>query len=1049
MSRNNDLELQKFPQVVVVEASAGSGKTFALAKRYLKLLINPQISQEQLPLASILAITFTNKATLEMKERILELLKRVALDSFSNPADKKAILDLLGLEEKEARQVAKRIIGEIVQHYNSFQVKTIDSFINALLLGSALNIDRSANFKIKRDYREQLNFCLDLVIEQAPEDKQVLKILEEFLDHYLFVENRKGWFPKEDILGLMHSLFTLSNKFGGLFQVYPGKSLEVIKMKRNIHRKIEHLVSLSPEGLNARVFKSLATFLERSKDIFDIADLPQSLSSVKPPLNKSATASKEFVREWRQINKQLVELIELDSTVAYNPYVGLFHKLLDFFQVISKKEDVLFLEELNRKARLLFDQEGLTVAEVYYRLATRFRHYLVDEFQDTSFLQWRNLEMMIEEALSTGGSLFYVGDKKQAIYRFRGGESGLFDQIKHKFSRYNVIPTQLTNNWRSQKAIIDFNNQVFASKNLVKALSASGINEALAGDSSALDEITSVFKDAHQQGKAENCRGYVSIERLDEKNQQQRNEIMQPKIISLVKELKTRFRYEDIAILTRNNAEVELVSAWLLSEKIPVESEKTLNVIENNLIKEIICLLRFLHSPIDDLSFIGFILGEIFTKTSNLSVETIREFIFKLHSEGKLNQNISFYRQFAKAYPKIWSEYFEDFFQKVGFISVYELVTAIYSRFRIFDQFPKHEAFFMKFLELVKQSQEEYVGIGEFLDYLKNASLDDLYVTITHSDSVKVLTVHKSKGLEFPVVIVPFLRIEISPESGAKGTNSYVLDDQSQNLGLVRITKAHRLFSDKLQKIYAQSYKKACIDELNNIYVALTRPQQELYIFIPKKSGSSVNKVFSFIPEGLTKLGSQEEYAQPKKDTSQPMVDISHTAYQDWIKALTDEDLDRSEVLNRERILAGNIIHALMGQIGNCFKKDIESMLKPAIASLTKIYPHISDFSQYQDKAKEILKKPELKDIFYLSDGEVFCEKEVVDLKGNLKRVDRLIITKDKVIVVDYKNTAIKTEAHQEQLRQYLEIFSAIYPKKKLKGLLIYLEPFSLEEIKP
>jgi len=718
MSGKNDADLFKFPQVVVVEASAGSGKTLALAKRYLELLINPKLSQVPIPLASVLAITFTNKATLEMKERILELLKKIALDSFSSPKEKEVILNLLGLDEKKAKYVASAIVDRIMHNYNFFQVQTIDSFINALLLGCALNIDRSGSFKIKRNYQEQLAFCLDLVIDQAPEKKEVLKLLEEFLDHYLFVENRKGWFPKEDILGLMQSLFSLSNKQGRPFGVYKGKSSEVIKLKKHIYRQIFELAQMFPRGMNATAVKSIENFLDKSKDIFDIAQIPQSFADSNPPLNKSKTASEEFVAAWRKTNKRLVELVELDATVAYNAYITLFHKLLDSFQIISKKEDLLFLEELNRKVRLLFDQEGLTVSEAYYRLATRFKHYLIDEFQDTSILQWRNLEMMVEDALASGGSLFYVGDKKQAIYRFRGGEAALFDEIKVKFSRYNVIPRQLTNNWRSQKAIIDFNNLVFSRDNLAKALSLSGIKKSLGNSAAAVDEILDIFKDAVQKGKENNSSGYVSIEPLNEKNQEERNQIMQLKIVNLIRELAKRFRYEDIALLTRNNSEVELISSWLLSENIPVESEKTLNVIENPLIKEIICFLKFLHSPISDLNFAGFILGEIFTKITGISKEEIRDFIFEINSKDKYFNQSYLYRKFSKQYPQLWVNYCQEFFKNVGFISVYELTASIYQRLGVFDKFPNQEAFFLKFLELIKKGESEYSGLGGFLEYL-------------------------------------------------------------------------------------------------------------------------------------------------------------------------------------------------------------------------------------------------------------------------------------------------------------------------------------------
>ncbi|UCD15452.1 MAG: UvrD-helicase domain-containing protein, partial [Candidatus Omnitrophota bacterium] len=220
--KNISLKDSQSSQVCVVQASAGSGKTYALAKRYVGLLINSPVNVEENLLKNILAITFTNKATVEMKERILELLKRIALDSFSSRGEQEDILSLFTIDKKSAQAKAAYIMDALIRHYNFFQVKTIDSFINALLLGCALQIERSASFKISKDYTEHLCYCFDLVMEEAVVDMQTFEFLEEFLEHYLFVENRKSWFPKEDILTLIKSLFELSNTYGRIFGVYKG-----------------------------------------------------------------------------------------------------------------------------------------------------------------------------------------------------------------------------------------------------------------------------------------------------------------------------------------------------------------------------------------------------------------------------------------------------------------------------------------------------------------------------------------------------------------------------------------------------------------------------------------------------------------------------------------------------------------------------------------------------------------------------------------------------------------------------------------------------------
>lgn len=1045
MAKNSSPK-KEVAQIHIYEASAGSGKTYALAKRYLQLLFAPSLSFEDVPLEKILAITFTNKATVEMKERIIDLLKKISLDAFSSKEEEEDILSSIGLDKTQARQRAMVITDELIRHYNSFQVQTIDSFVNTLLLGSALNIDRSAHFKIKRDYSPYLAYCLDLVIEEALNDKEVLVYLEEFLQHYLFVENRTGWFPKNDILELMQSLFRLSNRYGQLFEAQPGKSVDVIKKKKDIYAKAETLSGSFCEGLNLTAQKSVRSFLEKNDPIFDIADLPACFASDRVPMNKQKEAPAQLAKGWRKLNLLIKEMIVLDARCAYNPYIKLFRRLFEFFQKLSHKEDTLFLEELNRTARDLFDESGITVAEVYYRLAARFHDYLIDEFQDTSSLQWRNLEMMVEEALSSGGSLFYVGDKKQAIYRFRGGKARLFDEVGRRFSHYSTSVTRLSKNWRSQRAIVEFNNAVFSKKNLTDALGHCGIAGELTSLKDACDEICEVFSDAEQEYRKEKDSGYVRLEHLDEANITERNSALEPKILSLIDELTRRsFRAEDIAILTWDNSEVELVTSWLLEAQVPVASEKTLNVLEHRLTKEIVSFLRFLHSPLDDINFAAFILGDIFTKACGIDPGRVTEFLFSLRRVSSRGSS-ALYREFRREFPEVWDGYIDEFFKKVGFVSLYELILSIYRRFDVLDRFSDEHAFFMKFLELVKAKEEEQVGIEQFLEYLCTAPPDELYVNVSQSDSVKILTIHKAKGLEFPVVIIPFLRMDINPETAGKGTHSYVIGEDSGTLGLLRITKQHRAYIDEFQMIYEENYKKACIDELNSMYVALTRAQYELYLFIPKKSGIKNNKARSFIKEDTFEFGRKEDY-QIKRHRGHPLQYLPPARYGDWVEKLQDEFIGKDEILNRRRIIRGNVLHAALSYIGNVEKKKPEAALDAAIDAAARLFPAEGDFSEYRRIVEELISEESLRRFFSPAGAEVFCEKEIVAASGRTRRIDRLIVSKDTVQIIDYKSTHEVGEAAYSQMKEYMGIFRDFYPGRKVEGYLLFLDEAKVEKI--
>ena len=421
-----------FPEVCIKEASAGSGKTYALAKRYIQLLINLSLELQEIPLRSILAITFTNKAAIEMKKRILEFLKKIALDKFSSKEEKNDILSSFIGKEETVREKSHMVMDYLIRNYNFFQVQTIDSFINALLLGCAFKIQLSSNFRIKKDYEDYLSYSLDILIDKAHYSAEVLGIFQEFLEHYLYVEGRTSWFPKRDILSLIKSLFSYSNIFGGRFRKYGIESKEVVSKKREVLSSMKEIRDNLPQGTNKRFISSLESFLRNNEETFNIDSLPKYFSRERFPVNKGGDVPEKVEKLWKEIRSNLKEVCELEAFSLFNPYIDIFDLVLKEFQVLTRKEDILFLEELNRQARALFEEESMTVAELYYRLATRFKHYLIDEFQDTSTLQWKNLIPMVEEALSTDGSLFYVGDKKQAIYRFRGGEVSLFDKVKEK-----------------------------------------------------------------------------------------------------------------------------------------------------------------------------------------------------------------------------------------------------------------------------------------------------------------------------------------------------------------------------------------------------------------------------------------------------------------------------------------------------------------------------------------------------------------------------------------------------------------------------------------
>ncbi|MCM8819890.1 MAG: PD-(D/E)XK nuclease family protein, partial [Candidatus Omnitrophica bacterium] len=227
---------------------------------------------------------------------------------------------------------------------------------------------------------------------------------------------------------------------------------------------------------------------------------------------------------------------------------------------------------------------------------------------------------------------------------------------------------------------------------------------------------------------------------------------------------------------------------------------------------------------------------------------------------------------------------------------------------------------------------------------------------------------------------------------------------------------------------------------------ALTRAKYELYIFIPQKSNSENNKAANLIPKDFIECGKKINYSQKPKYT-QPLISISPSNYQDWLLLLKEEFFDAHYIKNREKILEGTIMHNILSQIGNCRDVNLEEVIEKAIAFVKTKFIFLKDITNYKEKLKNILKSKNLKSIFYVDDGEIFCEKEVVDKKGDLKRIDRLIVKNNQVWIIDYKSSYEFKDTHHLQVKEYMEILKNIYSEKLIRGFIVYLDQNKLEEV--
>ncbi len=1026
-------------QVRVVKASAGSGKTYALARRYVQILL---LSSTQTPqsLKHILAITFTNKAATQMKERIIALVKRIALDQLTD-AQVDDILKPIGMTRAQALKAAGVVMDDIIRYYHYFNVSTIDSFMNTLLSGCAFKMNLSARFKIKRNAAQYLLLSLDALIDQGAKDKDTRILFERFIMQYLFLENRSNWFPKQDLMDVMLILFKQQNTYQRPLLKFDVSDKDIHSLKRRFIDLVGDLCPLLPQGVDKRFVSALQDFHTEHPKGFDVDHLSRYFGRTEIPIKDPSALSGQCVQLWENITSTLHKIVLCEAYAVFNPYVDLFEALMVILEETQVKEDILFLEQLNKKAGELFAHELVSVAEVYYRLATRFNHYLMDEFQDTAQAQWQNIKPLVEEALASGGSLFYVGDKKQAIYGFRGGLSRLFDQLPMELSAFSVGHQSLDTNYRSSRQIVEFNNAVFAHDNLMRMVGDLEVQDRFKDKDIAFSledkaAIKEVFDGATQNSKDNALSGYIHVETVYGKKKEERNEQIRVKVLDAIHHARQRFALNDIALLTRNNSEVEEVTGWLLSAGVPAQSERTSDIKNHWLIKQLMAMLRFLDDPSDNTAFVDFITSDIYLKATGINLREMEDFLFQHRPDKKAMLTHVYHQHFKAQYSDAWEKYFTVFLHQVGVYPLYETVLNICQKFNVLSIFPQEQGFIMHWLELIKVYEEEGCDLRGFINYFDALEDQSRFVPMPSIEAVQVLTIHKSKGLEFGCVIIPFLEMTIKVGSGDKsGGQSFLWDETPEGLRLFRLKENYTLFCDLLKDRYAVEYKQSFKQELNNMYVALTRAVDEMIVFIPERVGNSINPALSLIPEAWHHVGTPKNNA-----VHAPVVRISTplalATFKDWAQGWSEE-LALPSLENQELRRQGEIIHFCLSQIQTIHGLDVREVVATAVTKADRQYALMEGRALYEDKILALLALPAWQQYFDIpASVTVLCEQEIVNQYGDTRRIDRLIIDNNRVCAIDFKPNE-NLAAYQDQMNTYVQLLKALYPKAKVEGVVL------------
>ncbi|MGE4385815.1 MAG: UvrD-helicase domain-containing protein [Endomicrobiaceae bacterium] len=1029
-------------QFIVVEASAGSGKTHNLAKRYITLLLDFDASKNKnIPFKNILALTFANKASVEMKERIIEYLKKISLKQ-----DVGDLLSDIKLPKDKISQNANIAMNVIIEHYDNFNVKTIDSFINLIIKACALKIGLSPNYQIEKNYKDYIDFAIDSFLDNSLISKKLEKLLNDFFEQYL-VDAHLSWDIKANISQEFVKLYEdvkksakhLQNggaaEYKEVLTEYSGKffdcccNMTKIKEFENIDKRLADNI-LKIAGNNKKYLltnKTISAYFKKEQI----------------PYRAKMRQNEQLDNLFFESRKILKNFYEFKAFNYYEIYMQMFDHIVNEFDKQSKIDSIVFLQDLNRKVLKIFNDDSDIVPEIYFQLSSYFKDFLIDEFQDTNQIQWKTLKLIVEENLSQGGSFFYVGDKKQAIYGFRGGDSRIFDRPLLEFGRYNPKRVHLDTNYRSYKAIIDFNNSVFSKENISRFFDELVKDKDVEEMPQYFHPVADMFETSAQKYSADKSdSGYVeisTIEYADEDKEESESRIKEY-LYKTIDSLKERFEYKDITVICRDNNDIAKIGQWLLEKNIDIESFQTLNIINSDIVKELFSVLKFLNSPTDEISFVSFLLSSFFLFQTKLSKEDILKFI----TENSLNKNREkeLYVLFRDKYQDIWQEYIEPFFNTVGFVAVYELLVSIISKYNLINNFQDSSNVILRFLEVVSVFESQEQGLQNFIDYFQNTDErrkdDDFFIKVPSSDAIRIITAHKAKGLQFNVVIMPYLSLKFSaPE---KPFN--IQDDR--NIKFLNISKQMLAYSDKLSEIYYKKYFKNLSDELNVLYVAMTRAVCEFYGLIMQESSKKRTPINKLLPDDSRRLGGKMKYNfMNKKEDA--VNEIFLAPMKDFTGIISESAVEIYGKEREELLLKGKIIHYALSLIYSYNKENLDAEIKKTLSSVSLKYPNESA-EWLEPLLKKLLSDNKISALF---DGSktIYNEKEFVDSSGNTFRIDKLITDGDKIIIVDFKTSIYDYEIIKKQMQKYVSLISEIFPAKEVKCFVVNIEKTDIAEM--
>jgi exodeoxyribonuclease V beta subunit len=1001
---------------IALVSAAGSGKTHALTKRFLLLYLqDPGYALE-----SLYAITFTNAAAYEMKDRVLRYLDVLSTGTAKADSEKEVLEYFEGIfPDVKKRAAARRL--QLLNNLSDLHISTFHSLFASFLSCIPFAADIMPDYEILDETREGalLTRTIDDFFEAAGSDRKIMRVLSDMME-------QQGKGIRRDFDTLYSNLINWMDFFAELI----GREREIINdttQHANVFagslKKFAAFVRAHEHAARTKTTGSMNANLAKFLDKIDEAAAARDAEALEPffaEFLEHGIESKKYIRdfvgnlddpqEYHGILNELfaacrqyvVTLSEREILAHVKPIM----KIHEFFQRAKKEENALSFSDIET-----FTLKALVKSPeteyLYFKLGSDINHLMIDEFQDTSVHQIEILEPIMDEITAVEPkkkSLFYVGDPHQSVFRWRGGAPELFDYVKQRYEE-KIEGDELIVNYRTKQEIIDFVNLILNKKD---------------------------------QAKPGNTGGWVRVEKVGDFGLKgEAREAVMAKTAAIIEELTGKYGYalDDIAVLTRKNRFARELASVLSSSGIACVSQARASVLDEHDVQFMLCLLRFLDDPQDDYSLVHVLLSP----AVNLKEETIR----KLKFHGKTVYMV------LNDHHADWpvTQKLKDLLASVYFCNPYELVFRSIRAFGLKMSYP---------LATLLDAALTYTkgGLNSLASFIKWFEQQGalLQVKETHARGVKILTIHKAKGLEFEVVIIPETDEDLS-----RGENDNLIFSYKDDS--VRPDKAYwRGYGKYLLDLKEAERARLAKDSLNLLYVALTRAKTGVYMLgfsIKNKDAGfwldTVKERFAGKPFPMHDIVPKEK-PRPEEAKAKPYVEVREAPVISEERTLYSPTERGVEIVAPERrrgMKFGEMIHRALSQVEWLDNADVEKCVAATVEYTKGIFARSTEEQKEIDARlapllRDTLLDPDLRFLFYKNGRDVVCKNELPIYFEEEKRdvsahIDRLIVGSDEVIIADYK-TGGEKEDYKKQLRVYKKGIEKIYPGRRICTLMVYLE---------